>query len=57
MTTDKAGECGIWFLKCVQYSCLANPMGRGAWRARVHRGHKRDRHNLATEQQNYNIQR
>ena len=57
MTTDKAGECGIWFLKCVQYSCLANPMGRGAWRARVHGGHKRVRHNLATEQQNYNIQR
>ena len=24
----------------LQYSCLENPMVRGAWRATVHRGHK-----------------
>ena len=24
----------------LQYSCLENPMDRGAWRATVHRGHK-----------------
>ena len=24
----------------LQYSCLENPMDRGAWRARVHRGTK-----------------
>ena len=24
----------------LQYSCLGNPMGRGAWRATVHGGHK-----------------
>ena len=25
----------------LQYSCLRNPMDRGAWGARVHGGHKR----------------
>ena len=34
----------------LQYSCLGNPMGRGAWRATVHGGHKRAGHNLATKQ-------
>ena len=32
----------------LQYSCLENPMGRGAWQAKVHRVAKRhDRSNLA----------
>ena len=34
----------------LQYSCLGNPMDRGAWRASPW-GHKRVRHNLATKQQ------
>ena len=29
----------------LQYSCLENPMDRGAWRGRVHGDHKRVRHN------------
>ena len=32
----------------LQYSCLENPMDRGAWRATVH-GVKRVGHNLATK--------
>ena len=32
----------------LQYSCLENPTGRGAWRATVH-GVSRVRHNLATK--------
>ena len=32
----------------VQYSCLENPMERGAWQATVH-GVARVRHNLATK--------
>ena len=37
----------------LQYSCLGNPMDRGAWRAVVHspQGHKRVWHNLVTKQQ------
>ena len=31
-----------------QYSCLGNPMNRGAWRARVH-GVARVRHDLVTQ--------
>ena len=31
-----------------QYSCLGNPMDRGAWQATVH-GVTRVRHNLATK--------
>ena len=31
----------------LQYSCLENPMDRGAWQSTVHRGHKVG-HNLAT---------
>ena len=34
----------------LQYSCLENPLGRGAWRATVH-GVARVRHDLATQQQ------
>ena len=34
----------------LQYSCLGNPMDRGAWRATVH-GVTRVGHNLVTEQQ------
>ena len=34
-----------------QYSCLGNPMDRGACRATVHRVAKRAGHNLATKQQ------
>ena len=29
----------------LQYSCLENPVDRGAWQAVVHGGHKRVRHN------------
>ena len=32
----------------LQYSCLENPMDRGAWKATVH-GVTRVRHNLATK--------
>ena len=32
----------------LQYSCLGNPMDRGAWWASVHGVVKRVRHNLAT---------
>ena len=32
----------------LQYSCLENPMDRGAWRATVH-GVTRVQHNLATK--------
>ena len=32
------------------YSCLGNPMDRGAWRAIDHRVSKRVGHNLVTEQ-------
>ena len=35
----------------LQYSCLGNPMDRGACRATVHRVAKRAGHNLATKQQ------
>ena len=35
----------------LQYSCLGNPMERGACWAAVHGGHKRDRHDLVTKQQ------
>ena len=34
----------------LQYSCLGNPMDRGAWRATVH-GVQGDGHNLVTKQQ------
>ena len=37
--------------KSLQYSCLGNPMDREAWWAVSPWGHKRVRHNLATEQQ------
>ena len=35
----------------LQYSCLGNPVDRGAWWATVHGGHKTVEHNLETEQQ------
>ena len=35
----------------LQYSCLGNPMDRGAQQATVHGGHKRIGFNLATKQQ------
>ena len=38
----------------LQYSCLENPMDRGACRATVH-GSQRVGHNLATKQHEYNI--
>ena len=34
-----------------QYSCLGNPMDRGAWWATVHGGRKRTGHDLVTKQQ------
>ena len=36
--------------KLLQYSCLENPMDRGAWRATVH-GVQRVGHDLVTKQQ------
>ena len=36
----------------LQYSCLGNPMDRGAWRATVH-GLQRVRHDLVTKQQQH----
>ena len=36
----------------LQYSCLGNPMDRGAWQATV-TGWQRVRHNLTTKQQIY----
>ena len=35
----------------LQFSCLENPMDRGAWWATVQGSHKRVGHNLATKQQ------
>ena len=35
----------------LQYSCLGNPMDRGAWWATVHEVTKRVGHDLATKQQ------
>ena len=37
----------------LQYSCLENPMDRGAWQTIVHGVARRVRHNLATKQQQY----
>ena len=34
----------------LQYSCLGNPMDRGAWQAEAHRS-QRVKHDLATKQQ------
>ena len=35
----------------LQYSCLGNPMDRGAWRATVHGGQLRVGHNLGIKPQ------
>ena len=35
----------------LQYSCLENPIDRGAWLATVHGGHKRIGHDLVTQSQ------
>ena len=35
----------------LQYSCLGNPMNRGAWQAILHGASKRVGHDLATRQQ------
>ena len=32
----------------LHYSCLGNPMDRGAWQGTVHRGQKRVGHDIAT---------
>ena len=40
----------------LHYSCLRNPMDRGAWLATVHRSHKRLRHDLLTKQQEVDLQ-
>ena len=37
----------------LQYSCLGNPMDRGAWQTTVYGGHKRLGHHLVTKQQQY----
>ena len=40
----------------LQYSCLGNPMDRGAWRAIVHvHGVARVRHDLATKEQQHDL--
>ena len=36
----------------LQYSCLGNPMARGAWQATVH-GVAKSGHDLVTKQQQY----
>ena len=50
----KAGDLGLsprlGRYNPLQYSCLGNPMDRGAWWATVHGGHKRIEHDLVTEQ-------
>ena len=35
----------------LQYSCLENPMERGAWQATVHAAAKRAEHDLVTKRQ------
>ena len=35
----------------LHYSCLGNPIDRGAWWATVHGDHKRDGHDLLTKKQ------
>ena len=35
----------------LQFSCLGNPMGRGAWQATVHGGHRRVAHDLVIKKQ------
>ena len=37
----------------LQYSCLGNPMDRGAWQDTVHGDYKRVRHDLVTNQQQH----
>ena len=37
--------------KTLQYSCLGNPMDRGAWRAAVHRVARESNNDLAIKQQ------
>ena len=44
-------SCGEGNGNPLQYSCLENPMDRGAWQAAVHGGHKRVRHDLTTKPQ------
>ena len=39
----------------LQYSCLENPMDRGAWRATVHGVAKRLGHDLASKQHHKNM--
>ena len=39
----------------LQYSCWGNPMDREAWWATVHGGHKRVRHDFATEHIGYHV--
>ena len=40
----------------LQYSCLGNPMDRGAWWATVHGVAERDTHDLVTKQQLKDVQ-
>ena len=41
---------GVGNGNALQFSCLGNPMDRGAWQAAVHGGRKRVGHNLVTKQ-------
>ena len=43
-------SCGDGNGNLLQYTCLRNPMDRGAWQATIQGGHERVGHNLATKQ-------
>ena len=50
MTQGSGRSPGVENDNPLQYSCLGNPMDRGAWRATVH-GVAKVGHNLVTKQQ------
>ena len=50
-TPESRRSPGIGNGNLLQYSCLKNPIDRGAWQATVHRVAERVRHNLVTKQQ------
>ena len=48
---DRGSSSGEGNGNLPQYSCLGNPVDRGAWQATIHKLSRRVRHNLATKQQ------
>jgi len=42
-------SCGDGDGNRLQYTCLRNPMDRGAWQTTIQGGHKRVGHNLVTK--------